>query len=122
MAVSAKKQEAEFKQQNFFEVCFLIDSPFIESKYEVSMPEFVSEHTLYGIPSLILNQVLVERWRERVDMSPDFFFADTITFNIACDAYRYLNLDKGFVAMDITEFQYKFLKMNGIKFLAVIKL
>jgi len=117
MMACEKKKAKEFSRSFQYECCLLIEDSFLYDTPEVLVPEFLAEHTLYGIPDLIYKQKFAERWREKFDIRSDFFFSDTITFNVVCDAYRYLNLDKSFLAFSIKEFHYKFLKMNGIEFL-----
>lgn len=122
MMICEEKKKAELRNEYFYEGCFLIEKNFLDSKFEIQMPDFLLEHKVYGIPALIQKQKFEDRWREKFDTSSDFFFSDTITFNIICDAYRFLHLPRSFLSFTMLEFQYKYLKMNGIDFYTGIKL
>jgi hypothetical protein len=116
MMVCEQKKTKELATQSFYEACFLLEDNILNSEYHLKVPEFLNRHTLYGIPDLIMKQQHSDRWREKFNISPDFFFSDTTTFNVVCDAYRFLYLPKSFLKFSMLEFQYKYLIMNGITF------
>ncbi len=98
-----KKKYETIIHPDYYTCCIFINDA--SAIRHLNVPHFIEEHAIYG---RVRNLGTPQH-----SLDTDFFFADTMAFNIVCDAYRLLKLGKEFVCnSDITSFFYRYIKMN----------
>lgn len=102
------KREIEYRQP--YNMCIYVTAEHLHRLSTINLEP--AEHTAYGLTTC--------NYHHCYSVSTDFFYADSVTFSMLCDAYRTLSVDASFLndgtPDQVGNYFYNYMKMIGCKF------